>query len=301
MHDKQPLINELLVQNLIDTQFPEWKNLPIIPVTPGGWDNKTFRLGKNMLVRMPSNKKYEYSVQKEQIWLPKLAPHLPLLIPEPLAFGKPGSGYPYEWSIYRWIEGETVEESSISSYRSFAISLAQFLIALQNINCTNGPVPGAQNFYRGGSLNVYDSEIRRAITIVKDKIDSKTAMEIWETALATSWNKLPVWVHGDISIGNLLLKKGHLIAVIDFGGLAIGDPSCDLAITWTFFTEEIRETFRKMFLFDADTWARGRAWTLWKALLIASGLSQTNSIEGRKCWQIINEVLEDHKSIKENY
>lgn len=133
---------------------------------------------------------------------------------------------------------------------------------------------------------------------MNDKIDMKSVIEIWETALATSWNKLPMWVHGDISISNLLVKEGQLSAVIDFGGLAVGDPACDLAITWTLFKGESREVFRRMLPLDAETWVRGRAWTLWKALIIASGLSKTNNLEARKCWQIINEVLVDHKSIQ---
>lgn len=298
MNPKELLIDKSLVEHLISSQFPKWKNLPITPVTPGGWDNRTFRLGRNMLVRMPSAKRYEYSIQKEQKWLSKLAPHLPLLIPHPLALGKPDFAYPYEWSIYGWIEGETAEKGSISNYRNFAISLSHFLIALQNIDSTSGPVAGAHNFYRGGSLRVYDSEVRQAITILEGKIDKKTVIEIWETALETSWNQPPVWVHGDISLANLLLKNGHLYAIIDFGGLAIGDPSCDLAITWTFFTGEVRKIFQKTFSFDSHTWARGRAWTLWKALIIASGLSQTNSLESKKCWQIIHEILKDHKTIQ---
>lgn len=297
MNAKQVLIDKSLVHH-VSTQFPEWKNLTITPVEPGGWDNRTFRLGKNMLVRMSSAKRYEYGIQKEQKWLPKLAPHLPLLIPYPIALGKPDLAYPYEWSIYRWIEGETAEKGPISNYANFAISLAQFLIALQNIDSTNGPMAGAHNFYRGGSLRVYDSEMRQAITLLKGKIDKKTVIEIWESALATSWNQSPVWVHGDISPGNLLVKNGQLYAIIDFGGLAIGDPACDLGITWTFFTGESREIFRKTFSFDSETWARGRAWTLWKALIIASGLSQTNNLEGKKCWQIINEILQDHKTMQ---
>lgn len=185
--------------------------------------------------------------------------------------------------VHIWIEGETAEKGSISNYRNFAISLSHFLIALQNIDSTSGPVAGAHNFYRGGSLRVYDSEVRQAITILEGKIDKKTVIEIWETALATSWNQPPVWVHGDISFTNLLLKNGHLYVVLDFRGIAIGDPSCDLAITWTFFTGEVRKIFQKTFSFDSHTWGRGRAWTLWKALIIASGLSQTNSLESKKC------------------
>lgn len=296
MNNNHPSINETLVQSLISTQFPQWKNFPIIPIVPGGWDNRTFRLGKDMVVRMPSAKRYANSIKKEQKWLPKLAPFLPLSIPQPLALGKPGKGYPYNWSTYRWLNGETVQQQLVNDYRKFAISLAEFLNALENIDSTSGPVPGKHNFYRGGSIKIYDSEIRKAISLLERKINTKAVIEIWEIALGTSWNKPPVWVHGDISVNNLLVNEGQLSAVIDFGQLAVGDPACDLTIAWTFLKGESRQAFRSILSLDSGTWARGCAWTLWKALIIASGLSKTNTSESKRCWLTINEVIKDYEN-----
>lgn len=290
-----PLIDTTLARRLVAAQFPQWKDLHIRPVAVGGWDNRTFHLGEHMVVRMPSAAKYAVKVEKEHEWLPRLAPLLPLAIPAPVAMGEPGEGYPWKWSIYGWIEGETAAFAQIANICDFATSLAEFLNALHKIDPTDGPTPGPHNFYRGGSLAVYDNEVQQAITALKGKIDSGLVIEVWQTALATSWKGAPVWVHGDISLGNLLVQKGKLSAVIDFGGLAVGDPACDLAIAWTLFQNESREIFRTMLALDEGTWARGRAWTLWKALIIAAGITGTNAIEGKHCWRIIDEVLADHK------
>ncbi len=294
--NKKLIIDSTLVSRLLTSQFPQWKDLPVQPVVVGGWDNRTFHLGKQMLVRMPSAAKYAMKVKIEQKWLPKLAPLLPLPIPEPLAMGEPGEGYPWRWSIYRWIEGDTAASAHIADQCDFATNLAQFLIALQRIDTTDGPLPGLHNFYRGGTLKTYDIEIRQAIDILKDKIDTGVALELWEAALATTWQGLPVWVHGDISVGNLLVQEGKLSAVIDFGGLGIGDPACDLAIAWNMFGKKSREVFRTLLSLDADTWNRGRAWSLWKALIIVAGFAGTNAVEVPQSWRIINEILTDYKN-----
>lgn len=201
------LLDALLVQRLIAMQFPKWSELPIKPVAIGGWDNRTFHLGEHMLVRLPSGEAYAASVMKEQKWLPWLAPQLPFPIPEPLAMGEPGEGYPWNWSVYRWIEGETAASESVINLESFATDLAQFLLQLQSLDTTDGPLPGPHNFSRGGALATYDGEVRQAIDILKEKIDPRLVRELWEMALATQWERPVVWVHGDIGSGNLSRKK----------------------------------------------------------------------------------------------
>lgn len=295
MSNIEVLIDVPLVQQLISTQFPQWADLPIKPVAVGGWDNRTFHLGEQMLVRLPSAEQYAMKVEKEQLWLPRLAPLLPLSIPMPLAMGEPGEGYPWRWSVYRWIEGETAAIGRIADLSQFATSLAEFLSALQRINSTCGPLAGPHNFYRGGPLSTYDAETRQAILILGDKIDTELVTTIWDTALASMWTASSVWVHGDISAGNLLVREGKLSAVIDFGGLGIGDPACDLAIAWTLFKGESREEFRKALPLDNETWARGRGWTLWKALIVYAGLPGTNPLERENSKRIIEEVLADYK------
>ena len=244
-----------------------------------------------MVVRLPSADEYSAQVQKEYRWLPKLAPFLPLEIPEPLALGAPSTEYPWEWGAYRWIEGEPAAPDRINDISDFAARLAGFLIALHRVDTAGGPTPGAHNFHRGGSLAVYDAETRHAITVLEDDIDAARAHRSWNAALGSKWATAPVWVHGDISPGNLLVVNGRLNSVIDFGLMAIGDPACDLSIAWTLFRGEGRSIFRRTLALDEQTWARGRAWTLWKALIVAAKLVQTNAVEMRQPLQLIEDVL----------
>jgi len=292
MDAEQPVIDDTLVRRMVATQFPQWAHLPVRSAAVGGWDNRTFHLGEHMIARLPSAADYSVQVEKEHRWLPKLAPLLPLPIPTPVAIGEPAGGYPWRWSIYRWIEGDAAAPERIGDLRDFAASLAQFLIALQRIDPTDGPRPGPHNFCRGGSLTTYDAETRQAIALLKGKINTNAATEVWEAALETIWDRPPVWIHGDVSAGNLLVKAGRLSSVIDFELLGVGDPACDLSIAWTLFSGGSREAFRAMLPLDAGTWARGRAWTLWKALIVAAGLTETNAVEAARPWRVIDEALE---------
>ena len=300
MDADRPVIDDTLVRRLVASQFPQWRSLAISPVLPGGWDNKLFRLGDQLVVRMPSASVYGAQVEKERHWLPQLAPLLPLSIPAPLAIGGPTDEYPWSWSIYKWIDGDIATPERIVDRRDFATNLAQFLVALQSIDASGGPSPGPHNFYRGGPLATYDTETRQAMAILNRRIDTNAATEVWEAALKTTWHKPPVWVHGDINADNLLVHGGRLTSVIDFGMLGVGDPACDLSIAWTLFEGESREVFRSLLALDAGTWARGRAWTLWKALIVASGVAQTKAIEATQCWRIIDSVLSEQSRAPSN-
>jgi aminoglycoside phosphotransferase (APT) family kinase protein len=283
-------INISLVQQLISTQFPQWAHLDIKRVEPGGWDNRTFHLGDTMSVRLPSSDEYAPQVKKEHQWLPILAPQLPLPIPVPLTLGKPTKEYPFHWSVYQWITGETASIDCVNDLNNFASSLANFLIALQKINSTNGPI----SLSRGCPLTTYDAETRQAIIILNNQFDTDTITALWNTAMASTWEKSPVWVHGDISPNNLLVKNGKLSAVIDFGSMCIGDPACDLAIAWTLLTKESRAIFRTTLEVDNATWERGRGWALWKALIICAQLPGTNHLEIEKSIKTIDEIIADY-------
>lgn len=287
-------IDVALVKRLIATQFPNWQSLPINPVSLSGWDNRTFHLGDEMLVRLPSSAIYASQVEKEQKWLPKLALQLPFKIPQPLAMGNPCRDYPWHWSIYRYLPGTPAAIADINDLCLVAQDLARFLISFEKVDATLGPIAGEHSFYRGGRLSIYDAETQEAISLLKDKINVELATVIWKKAINTSWGKKPVWVHGDLSSDNLLIEKGRLSAIIDFGQLAVGDPACDLAITWTFFKDKSRTVFRNALDFDSDTWARARGWVLWKALIVASRLKGTNASDASRSLYIIEEIFEDH-------
>ena len=255
-----------LAKKLIFEQFPQWSHLEIKPVKNSGHDNRTFHLGDDLTIRLPSGKEYEPQIQKEAKWLPVLAQPLSLPITAPVAKGKPTPEYPLAWSINRWLVGETVTHTNVD-LQKFAIELARFLKELEAINAENGPQAGAHNFYRGGDLAVYIEEFEQALTQLPAGPQRNHYQDIWTTALATKWEKKPVWVHGDIAVGNLLVNDGHLSGVIDFGILGTGDPACDLVMAWTFFDSKSRKAFKEEMGLDDTTWQRGKGWALWKALI----------------------------------
>ena len=294
MSDDRIDLDTALVSRLIRTQFPQWANLHIKPVESSGWDNKTFRLGERMSVRLPSAPGYAAQVGKEQMWLPKLAPHLPLPIPKPLAMGIPAHGYPLPWSIYGWLEGEDATTERIDDMSEFATSLAHFLSTLYRLDAMGGPPAGEHSFFRGSSLMIYDADTRNAVATLGQKIDAEVVIKVWEAALEATWRGPPVWFHGDVSSANLLVRDGQLGAVIDFGCSGVGDPACDLAIAWTFLSGESREMFRTALLLDEATWARGRGWTIWKALITLVETAEVNPIEAYRAEHVIGEVITDH-------
>lgn len=300
--DERPFTREditvALVRRLIAAQFPRWADLAIRPVAFDGWDNRTFHLGADMSVRLPSAEGYAAQVAKEHRWLPQLAPLLPLPIPVPLALGVPGEGYPWQWSVYRWLDGEIASVAAIADLRAFATTLAHFLTALQRIDPTGGPPPGPHNFWRGGPLTVYDAETRQTIAALDGLIDAEAATAVWEAALNSTWHGPPVWIHGDVAVGNLLVQEGRLSAVIDFGCSAVGDPACDLVIAWTLLSGESRAAFVAGVPVDAAAWARGRGWALWKALITYAGLMRTHPGEAEAARRVIEAVLADHQQAR---
>jgi aminoglycoside phosphotransferase (APT) family kinase protein len=251
------------VRRLLVAQFPQWASLPIRPLPSGGTDNAIYRLGNDMAVRLPRIHWAVAQVEKEQKWLPRLAPRLPLAIPFPLAMGTPGEGYPYPWSVYRWLEGENATIERIGDLRQAADDLAQFVIALQRVDATEGPLAGPHNSFRGVPLAVRDAAVRSAITALHGVIDTDAATAVWEEALqAPEWHGPPVWIHGDLQSGNLLAVEGRLSAVIDFGCLGVGDPACELIVAWNLLSAEAREVYRATLQVDDATWTRGRGWAL---------------------------------------
>jgi aminoglycoside phosphotransferase (APT) family kinase protein len=303
---KRAAITPGLVSRLVAAQFPQWAHLPVTPVELDGWDNTTFRLGEDLSVRLPSGDPYVLQVEKEHRWLPILAPHLPLPIPEPLAKGAPGCGFPRPWSVYRWLEGEHATVERVADLNRFAADLANFLAALYEVDPAGGPAPGEHNFFRGGALTTYDSEVREAIAGLKGKVDTDAAAAVWEAALAAARRGPSVWIHGDVTASNMLVVDGRLSAVIDFGCSGVGDPACDLTIAWTFLCGDSRDVFRDRLALDA-TWARGRGWALWKALITHVQALRTNDaradlVARRFGWQlsaghVIEHVLADHRGL----
>ena len=291
--DDSAPIDVPLVQLLVAGQFPKWAHLPIRPVKASGHDNSTFRLGSEMSVRMSSAYRYAARVETEQLWLPKLAPHRPLPIPTPLAMGAPAHGYPWSWSVNRWLDGESATIERIDDLSVFAHDLANFLNGLRGIDTAGAPPPGPEKFYRGGDLAVYDAQVRECIDGLQDVVDEKTATAVWEAALDATWREPAVWLHGDVAAENLLVKDGRLFAVIDFGQLATGDPACDVTIAWTFLRGASRDVFRRQLSGNEATWSRGRGWGLWKVLLGVRDSRRTGHVESAKARWVIDDILSE--------
>jgi aminoglycoside phosphotransferase (APT) family kinase protein len=298
MHSAEVETDISLVGRLLATQFPSWADLAIVPVQSAGTDNAIYRLGDNMAVRLPRILSATRPLDKEHEWMPRLAPHLPLAIPVPLAKGIPAESYPWHWSVCRWLAGENATIERIADLRQTATDLAQFIAALRRIDPTGGPIPGAHNAGRGVQLAVRDAATRAAIASLHGVLDTDRLTAAWNAALrAPVFDGPPVWIHGDLHPGNLLVEQGRLSAVIDFGCLAVGDPACDLMVAWTLFSGKSRDAFRAALSADDASRARARGWALSVALIQLPYYLDTNPTIVGMARNAIDQVLADHQQL----
>lgn len=269
-----------LARRLVREQFPEWAELPLRPVEPQGWDNRTFRLGSDLAVRIPSARAYDAQVDKEHRWLPVLAEILPLPIPKPIAKGAPGPLFDGPWSVYAWHPGQALNRAGAgeADLVAVAVSLGEFLTALRAAPTQDAPPPGLHNFSRGAEFTVYAEEAIRALAGLAPEI-REVGERCVRRATESSWTEAPVWLHGDVAPGNLLLSRGRLSAVIDFGCSAVGDPACDLVAAWTVFDHDTRPLFTRAAGLDQDTWHRAQGWAAWKAAIILAGHGSTPEVQ----------------------
>jgi len=288
MHADEVDTDTALVRRLLADQFPHWGQLPLSPVPSAGTDNALYRLGDELAVRLPRIHWAVRQAEKELAWLPRLAPHLPLAIPEPLALGEPGHGYPWRWGVYRWLDGETAIPERTADPRQTAGDLAEFVAAIQRIDPTGAPTG------RGVPLAKRDAAVRTAITALCQDYDPDSLTAAWETALHTRpWPGPPVWHHGDLQAGNLLTRHGRLAAVIDFGCMGVGDPACDVMAAWLYLSADTRQIFRDVLQVDDNTWARGKGWALSMGLMALPYYRTTNPVLAGIGRRAIEEVLAD--------
>jgi len=295
-------IDVALVRRLLATQFPHWADLIIAPTMEQGTDNMTCRLGDDMSVRLPRFPRWSGQVEREQRWLPMLAPHLPLAVSVPLAKGAPGEGYPFPWSVYRWLDGENPTIEGITDPGQAATELAEFVAALQRIDPDGGPGPQWSNAFRGVPMGdprdsmAVETRVRPRIAALDGIVDTDAVTAVWEAALAApAWDGPPVWIHGDLAPGNLLAVDGQLSAVIDFGTLAVGDPAGDLLVAWTFLSAETRDVFRDALGVDDATWARGRGWGLAASLPSPAELLDDDPDRAASARRRVDDLIADHQ------
>lgn len=289
MHADEIETDVTLVRWLLVGQLPHWAELPIEPVRSYGTDHDIYRLGDRLAVRLPRIGWAAAQAAKEAAWLPKLAPHLPLALPVQLAMGQPAEGYPFDWSVYEWLPGENAN-GTLDDLDRAAVDLAAFVLALRRVDTTGAHPrrPGR----RGAPLAELDAQVRRSIAQLGDRVDGDAALRAWEESLdAPAWAGREVWVHGDLLPGNLLVVDGRLSAVIDWGGLNVGDPACDLQPAWNVFAGDTRARFRAELAVDEASWLRGRGWALYQAVSALPYYWDTNPGMVRQASRALAQVL----------
>jgi aminoglycoside phosphotransferase (APT) family kinase protein len=255
MHADEVPVDEELVGSLLRSQCPELAGLPMQRVVPWGTDHAVFRLGEELVVRLPRIGWANGQPAFEARWLPFLAPHLPVLLPEPVLLGQPSAGYPFEWAVHRWVHGEPAGPSTIGDPVAFALELADVVRPLQRVPLDDSPP--ATN--RARPLQDYEQEALGFIAYAGDLIDAEAARTVWAEAVAVRPHAgPPVWVQGDLE-GNCIVDGGTLVGIVDWGSACAGDPAVDVQVVWSpLFTDASRTAFLDALGVDQDTLARSR-------------------------------------------
>ena len=291
MHPGQVDIDRALVRRLLIDQFPAWAKLPLVPVASTGTVNALFRLGDELVVRLPLVERWAAGVINELEWLPRLGPLLPLAVPEPVAAGEPGEGYPFRWAVYRWLDGEPWALDRVDDPCRAAEALAEFARVLQAVDPTGTPRPRPAS--HGGPLRERDEGVRSALAAAAGMMDTAAIAAAWDRALAVpAWDRPPVWVHSDLLAGNVLVRDGRLHAVIDWGGAGVGDPAANALAAWSLFTGESRKAYRAALTLDHDTWERGRGWALTRIMSVPY-YAETNPLFVEDARRTLAEALSD--------
>lgn len=294
MHQNEIIIGQSVVQQLIAAQFPQWGHLALQPVASAGTDNTLYRLGDDMVVRLPRIAWATPQVAKEHRWLPVLAPQLTSRISEPIALGNPMFGYPWQWSVQRWVDGANAIAVDVHDDDIFACEIGQFVGELHALDASQGPQAGSHNFGRGVHLAQRDESTQQALDASVGLVDTAALRRIWHSALELSrWPYAGVWVHGDLAPGNVIIDGVHLGAVIDFGGLGVGDPAVDMLIAWNYLSPRARKLFRQIVSVDDATWFRGRAWALSVAIIQLPYYYHSNPTLRDNSLYTINAILDD--------
>lgn len=289
MHADEVPTDAALVRRLLAGQFPRWADLPISLVRSFGTDHDIYRVGDRLAARLPRIGGAAAQAAKEAEWLPRLAPQLPLALPVQLGMGHPAEGYPFDWSVCEWLPGENAS-AGVGDLVQAAVDLAGFIVALRQADTAGAPPRPRRG--RGGPLAEHDEQVRRSIAELGGRLDGDAALRSWQESLyAPAWDGPPVWVHGDLLPGNLLVVSGRLSAVIDFGCLNLGDPACDLQPAWNMFTGASRLGFRAGLGADDASWLRGRGWVLYQAVTALAYYWDTNPGMIRQASRALTQVL----------
>lgn len=291
LHKGEFQIDPRVVRRLLRDQLPQWADLLLRRLDTSGTVNAMFRLGDGMLVRLPRTPEFSAGPQREAHWLPVFASELPLEVPDYVTLGTPTEWYPSHWSVLGWIEGTNATASTVDSLDEAARTLADFVVALRGVSTLGAPEGGS---YRGFGLAKADRSFRRWTARLPADVDRGAVLRSWEACLeAGEWTGPPTWFHSDLHSANLLARNGALVAVIDWEGVTVGDPSSDYVAAWWLFDAKSRETFRRAVqAHDAD-WRRGMGWALHMAVAAIPYYTDTNPAFAAQARRALNEVMVD--------
>jgi len=254
IHTDELAIDDELVRQLVAEQFPDWAELPL-ERAGDGTVNVIYRLGRELSVRLPRRHGPDVLDDREARILAALASRLLVEIPQVVAHGRPGAGYPWFWAVHTWHEG------ALPAGPLPAEEVAALIGSLQAVDARDAPEPAGG---RGRPLAALEEYVRDALT----RVDAPGALELWEQAAqAPQWDGPHVWIHCDLDARNVLVDSGRLAAVLDWGGAGAGDPALDVMAAWKLVAREERERFRTLLDIDDATWLRAQGWATAQALV----------------------------------
>ncbi|MFJ5263151.1 aminoglycoside phosphotransferase family protein [Streptomyces sp. NPDC088387] len=293
MHNDEVDIDTALVERLVAAQFPRWAGLPVTRLVSSGTENAMFRLGPELVVRLPRHPRAVDAIDHELTWLDRLGPALDTPVPRPVGRGGPGAGFGWPWGVYGWLEGRNPMAGAVEDPAALAAGLADFVTALRRVDAVDGP-PSS----RGGPLSGRDGPTRAALARLSDRMDTTELTRMWEEALRVPGRTgPPVWAHGDLSPGNVLVRDGRLGAVLDFGVAGVGDPAVDLVVAWNLLPASVRDGFREAVGAGDEEWARARGWALSISLIQLPYYWDTNPALAENSRHVIAEILaEQHRT-----
>lgn len=294
MHADEVRIGEDLVRALVAAQFPAWAEEELAAVESTGTDHAIWRLGDELAVRMPRTPGAALQTARVAQWLPTLAPHLSIAVAAPVAVGEPGEGYPFAWTVNPWIEGEPAANGRTIKGRRPFLALGRFIHDLHGIDPTGGPLPGPENFWRGEPLKARNDATLAAFEQIANELSLPLMTRAWKKALAAPRYEGPgCWIHGDLAPGNVIVADNRVAAVIDWGGMAVGDPACDYALVWSLAKPGGTPVWDLATRADAATITRARGWALSVAAIQLPYYRETNPELASQARRTIHAVLAD--------
>lgn len=294
------VLTEEKVKMILQHAWLEYQDEPVVKCKKQGHDNTTFLIGEKYVARFPNKKRYSEIIPLVRNTINKIRPFISIKIPEVIFIGSPSDLFPFDWMISSWIEGESLNLTiDTIDKKILAYDLGLLLKEFQCISFDFDLLaPGYHNYYRDDSFEVYKEEALQTLCFFSYLKNKDIITEILNRAAVSLWNKKPIFVHGDIALGNMLYKNNKLNALIDFGTFAMGDPACDLMMTWNFFEGESRAIFKNRVNYDFDTWVRGMAWTLWKSIIELAHCQHLQINTSENLYKTIDDIILDYTNEK---